>query len=49
MSTADLHGLPLSTASAKDDVGALIDRVRRRHPVPPEKRIGHRAALGLLN
>jgi tetratricopeptide (TPR) repeat protein len=36
-------------ARSKDDVAMLIDRVRRRHPVPPEKRIGYRAALALLN
>jgi hypothetical protein len=36
-------------ARRKDDVALLIDRVRRRHPVPPEKRMGYRAALALLN
>jgi tetratricopeptide (TPR) repeat protein len=36
-------------ARRKDDVGALIERVRRRHPVPPEKRMGYRDALALLN
>jgi hypothetical protein len=32
-----------------DDVASLIDRVRTRHPVPPEKRMGYRDALALLN
>lgn len=36
-------------ARRKDDVASLIDRVRRRHPVPPEKRMGYRAAPALLN
>ena len=36
-------------ARRKDDVGALIERVRRRHPVPPQRRMGYRDALALLN
>jgi tetratricopeptide (TPR) repeat protein len=36
-------------ARRTDDVARLIDRVRSRHPVPPEKRIGYRDALALLN
>jgi tetratricopeptide (TPR) repeat protein len=36
-------------AGSKDDVALLIDRVRARHPVAPEKRIGYRDALALLN
>lgn len=36
-------------AHRKDDVVVLIDRVRNRHPVPPEKRMGYRDALAVLN
>ncbi len=36
-------------ARRKDDVARLIERVRRRFPVAPEKRMGYRAALALLN
>jgi len=36
-------------ARRKDDVASLIQRVRSRHPVPPEKRMGYRDALALLN
>ena len=36
-------------AHRKDDVVMLIDRVRNRHPVPPEKRMGYRDALAVLN
>jgi tetratricopeptide (TPR) repeat protein len=36
-------------ARRKDDVAILIERVRRRHPVPPEKRMGYRDVRQMLN
>jgi hypothetical protein len=36
-------------AKRADDVRALLERVTRSHPVPPERRVGYQGALALVN